>query len=91
VRTLVRTLRESSQSLNATVLQASKDVKDAMAEQTTKLVAEVGNLSVTLGGVFDNTQEDVKYIPLDDYLTDKLLADAQSDFNSSELVFEHEL
>lgn len=77
--------------MNATVLQASKDVKDAMAEQTAKLVEEVGNLSVTLGGIYDNAQEDVKYIPLEDFMTEKLLSEAQSDFDNSELVFEWEL
>lgn len=73
------------------VLFAASTIVTNMAEGTERVVAEIGNLSVTLGGIYDMATEEPKYIPLDDFMTEKLLADAQSDFDSSELVFEWEL
>ena len=88
---LEKLLRRLSKEFSTTVLTAELALEEAMAQDTTQLSGMVGELAAALGGIADMTQDDVKYVPLEDFISERLLADAQSDFDSSELVFEYEL
>ena len=83
--------------LATTLKNSSQDFLAQFHGEATATVAALENLdstlgavNVTMGGIYDMTNEDVKYVPLDDYLTEQLLKDAASDFNSSELILESE-
>ena len=87
----MKTLSTLRTSLVEAMVTSSLDVTSTMASQTAALNQMVGGIANALGSLADMTQDDVKYVPLEDFMTEKLLAEAQSDFDSSELVFEFEL
>lgn len=70
---------------------AIMDMEDAIRTECTSVTEGINKIGAALSGLASVTEDDVKYIPLEDFMTEKLLAEAQSDFDSSELVFEYEL
>lgn len=88
---LVRTLDKLRKGLVEAILVAELDVTEAKTIESIKLLDSINGITDKLDAIFVNSDEEVKYVPLEDFMTEKLLEDAQNDFDNSELVFEWEL